>query len=258
MFTTYNFIYKPFKHTFQSFLCFCLVFVFTCCSSNKNDQLDLANLGNKYYIEHNYEKALKLYEEAIKNNYRSFDVFYNLGSIYYYEKKDFKKAEEIFKKALLVHPNDDILHFTLSQLYFDMDNLSEGVKEYKLAVKLCQDRPLTINANKTKELLSREGKNEKEIYNFFMEIINYNPNDFFALQEAADYEKKEGAYEKALKKYQKVVELYPRMKNVLLMDMGTCFYKIGDYKSALLYFGEAKNIGNPIPDELLDEIKSKK
>lgn len=241
----------------QLFLYFCFIFIFACCSPGKNNQSDLVELGNKYYLERNYEEALKFYEEALKNGYKSFDVFYNLSFIYYYEKKDFKKAEGILKKALLIYPNVDILHSTLSQLYFDMDNFSEAVKEYKFAVKLCKDRPLTIDASKAKELLTREGKNEKEIYNFFIEIINYNSNDFFALQEVADYEKKEGKYEEALKKYKKIVKLYPRMRSVLLKDTGTCFYKIGDYKSALLYFEEAKNIGNPIPEEFLDELKRK-
>lgn len=254
-----NYIYRPADKQYISKVTLCCIFVFILLgySCGMRTDLDLVELGNKYYIEHDYDAALKIYEEALKKNCKYFEVYHNLGSIYYYEKKDFKKAEEIFKRGLLIYPNGDILHYALSQLYFDMDNLSGALKEYKLAVKLAGDRPLTINANKARELLKLKGRNDKEIYDFFVEIINYNPKDSYAFYEVADYEKNYGNYKQALEKYKRILVLNPNMKDEIAKSMGTCYYKSGDYKTALLYFEEARKNGDFVPEKLLQEIKNK-
>lgn len=236
-------------------LCFCVTFIFSSCSNNPNNNINLAELGNKYFVEHNYGEALKIYEEAIKEGYKSLDVFYNSGFIYHYEKKDFKKAEELYKKGLLIYPNEEVFHFALSQLYFTMDNLTEAVKEYKLAVKLAGGRPLTINANKAKELLKKEGKNDSEIYNFFLKIIEFNPKDTMALYEIAEYEQKEKRFEDALEKYKKIVKLDPRMKEHLALEMGICYYNLKDYKTALDYFEKAKKTGDLVPEVFINKAK---
>ena len=45
--------------------------------------------GNKYFKEKKYDLAISVYEEAVNNGDTSFEAFYNLAYIYYYEKKDF-------------------------------------------------------------------------------------------------------------------------------------------------------------------------
>lgn len=237
-------------------LYFCFMFILSGCSNTSANTVNLAELGNKYFIEHNYDESLRVYEEAIKNGYKSLDIFYNSGFIYHYEKKDLKKAEELYKKGLLVYPNVEVLHSALSQLYFATDNFTEAVKEYKLAVKLTRS-PLRINSNKARELLEQQGKNNEEIYTFFLEIVAYNPKDSYALYEVAEYEKNSGKYKQALEKYKGIIELNPNMRDEIVKGMGTCYYKLGDYKTALLYFEEARKIGDFVPEQLLLEIKNK-
>lgn len=253
---TKNYIIRLKQYIFYFLLCLCFTFTFSSCSNSSANSVNLAELGNKYFVKHNYGEALKIYEEAIKKGYKSLDVFYNSGFIYHYEKKDLKKAEELYKRGLLMYPNVEVLHSALSQLYFEIDNLTEAVKEYKLAVKLTKV-PLRINANKARELLKHQGKNEQEIYNFFIEIIKYNPKDSYALYEVAEHEKNHGRYKEALEKYKRIIEFNPNMRDEIVRDMGTCYYKLGDYKLALPYFEEAKKNGDYVPEELLEEIKSK-
>lgn len=252
-----NTIYKLKGKQYISKFILCCIFIFILFgySYGIKKDLDLVELGNKYYIEHNYDEALKIYEEALKKNYKYFEIYHNLGSIYYYEKKDFKKAEEIFKNGLLIYPNEDILHYALSQLYFDMDTLSEAVKEYKSAVKLARGRLLTINANKAKELLKHQGKDDKEIYEFFSGIIKFNPKDTTALYEAAEYDQKEKRFEVALEKYKKILKVNPRMKEHLALEMGICYYNLKDYKTALGYFEKAKKSGNLVSEVFINKAK---
>lgn len=243
---------------FKNFILFSTVFIFLffyLACERKNNELDLVELANNHYVEHNYDEALKIYEEALKKGYKNFEIYHNLGSIYYYEIKDFKKAEEVFKKGLLIYPNEDILRYALSQLYFDMDNLSEAVKEYKLAVKLARGRPLSINANKTRELLKNQGKNEREIYDFFLEIIKFNPKDTMALYAAAESDQKEKRFEEALDKYKKIIRLDQQMKEQLALHMGVCYYNLKDYKTALEYFEKAKKAGDLVPEVFIKKAK---
>jgi tetratricopeptide (TPR) repeat protein len=242
------------KTKYAIFLCLIVLFALTSCYAEP--KVNVAS-GNKYFTQGKYEQALKIYEEAIGQGVASFDVLFNVGWIYYYEQKDYQKAERIFNKALSIYPNNDILHSTLSQLYFDMNKLAEAVIEYKTAVNFAKGRIITINANKARQLLKQQGKSEQEIVSFFEEIIELNPRDYFALNVLADYDRKQGKFEDALNKYNSIVTLDPGMKEALLIDMSMCYYNLSEYKKSLLLLKEAKQSGSYVPEEMFNDVKEK-
>ncbi|MFC1515025.1 tetratricopeptide repeat protein [Candidatus Omnitrophota bacterium] len=216
--------------------------------------VDYAALGNKHFLNKEYDKAAELYEKAIDKGFRSFDVFYNLGFIYYHEKKDLAKAENVFRQGLEVYPQEGLLHATLSQLYFEMNNFPKGVEEYKLAAKYGVGRPLTIYTEKVKELLRQQGKSKEEIAKFFEKIISLNPDDYFALFEVAEGHKLNGAYEVAIDEYKRILVLSPNMPMVY-SGIGSCYYKLGDLQLAFEYLKKAKDVGEFVPEAFFDKLE---
>lgn len=225
----------------------CLFLISAC------QKFSLPELGNKYFLEHNYKEASKIYEEAIKEGYKTFDIFYNLGYIYYFENKDFKMAESIFKKGLLFYPTDSLLHWTLSQLYFEMGNLSDGLKEYKLAVKYETQIVRTIPADIVKETLIKQGKTNVEINTFFNEIIKVNHDDYYVLYELAKYNLKNKKYEEALKQYKRILELSPNATYVY-REIGICYFNLEKYDLSFEYLQKAEKNGYMVPGDLMQKI----
>ncbi len=64
------------------------------------------------YMQENYTKAIELYEELLKNNGDSYEVYYNLGNAYY---KAGKIAPAVlnYERALLLNPGDGDVRFNL-------------------------------------------------------------------------------------------------------------------------------------------------
>ncbi|MDH6303823.1 tetratricopeptide (TPR) repeat protein [Parabacteroides sp. PF5-5] len=64
------------------------------------------------YAQENYAKAIELYEEILKDNGASAEIYYNLGNAYY---KDGGVASAIlnYERALLLDPGDADIRFNL-------------------------------------------------------------------------------------------------------------------------------------------------
>lgn len=204
-----------------------LLFIFARIALGLKDNTNYVKLGNKYFLERNYDEAIKNYEKAIEIGYKTLDVYYNLAWIYYYEKKDLKKAEWVLKKGVIFYPIEGVLHNILSQLYFDRNNFNDAVNEYKLAVESDKDRIILINMRRAKELLRQQKKSDKEINDFFESIILFNPKDYFALYEIAKYSMKNKKYKEAIEQFKKVLDLNSE-QTYIYADIATCYYELGE------------------------------
>lgn len=63
------------------------------------------NLGILYYRKKEYNKAIKVTQEAIKNGLESNELYANLG-IFYKEKKEYYKAKKMIEKAVKLDPEN--------------------------------------------------------------------------------------------------------------------------------------------------------
>lgn len=63
------------------------------------------------------------------------EIYASLGSLYYYKKMEFEKAEKYYQKALKLNPNTAIVHYHYSWLLYCMGRMDEAIVEHKLAQK---------------------------------------------------------------------------------------------------------------------------
>lgn len=129
------------------------------------------NLGDMYYRQGNYKKAIEEFSLAIKLKSNYADAYHNLANVYYrsgelikarenYEKalsinpniwqsyqsiavtyfdqKQFDKAEENIKKAIAIDPNNAVLYANLAAIYM---NLKEKDKAREAILKAIQSDP---------------------------------------------------------------------------------------------------------------------
>ena len=68
--------------------------------------------GNGFCQSGEYQKAIDKYNEILKMNYESPELYYNLGNCYYKLGK-FSKAILYYERALKLNPNDEDIQFNL-------------------------------------------------------------------------------------------------------------------------------------------------
>jgi tetratricopeptide (TPR) repeat protein len=69
--------------------------------------------GNKYYMEHNYFNAIKVYEDILSSGYESSELYYNLGNSYFREGK-LGKSILNYERGLVLAPGDEDLKHNLA------------------------------------------------------------------------------------------------------------------------------------------------
>ncbi len=134
--------------------------------------------------------------------------------ILYAKSKDVGKAISEFKKALYLYPENANAHYNLAVLYKNMGDLEKALYEYR--------RVLEIDPNFIQKL---SVKNSIGI--IYME---------------------KGLYTKAKDILSSILDEDPKDRNALI-NLGICYFKIGDTKDAKIYLERAKKLypDDPLP-----------
>jgi len=92
------------------------------------DMYKMVEQGNEYFMNGEYEQAIKEYQAVIDSGYESSELYYNLGNAYYKSHK-ITMALVNYEKASILNPRDEeILHnleMTRQLVVDDIDNLPE-------------------------------------------------------------------------------------------------------------------------------------
>ncbi len=80
-----------------------------------NIESDL-KLAEQAYKQKNYNKTIEIYQNLIKNNYYSFELYYNLGNAYY-KTNQLGKAILYYERAKVINPSDEDLNHNLKIAY---------------------------------------------------------------------------------------------------------------------------------------------
>ncbi|MEX2214633.1 MAG: tetratricopeptide repeat protein, partial [Phycisphaeraceae bacterium] len=78
-------------------------------------------LGEAYYEKENLDKAREYLEEAVRLNPRAGSDLYQLGNIYLMQSR-FAKAAGAYERAADLDVSDDVFHFKLASVYFNLRN----------------------------------------------------------------------------------------------------------------------------------------
>ena len=184
-------------------------------SDNKENDEDYQNNdeNNNENIIDEVIEVLKEYIKKYRNNVKALTL---LGRAYYYRgyysTHDNKKAEKLFKKVLLLNPNDDkVLYYTAVNYIYNF----RGNEKYNEALKLIK-KAIELNANDS-------------AYWHLLGYINLENKNYYAAIECG---------KKAVKLNKSYVVDGSNYMEYYLTVIGESYFKLGKYDEAINIFKE--------------------
>lgn len=160
------------KNILQPSIALLIVYlVFICFSFGYSQQMGSVYWFKKGVNEQDLNKKVEFYSKAIEEKPNFIEAFYNLGLVYI-NLKDYEKAEEAFKNALMVNPS--ALQISLKRnilkrmgsLYRNMGRFRESDESFQAALNITQD-------SKVQALILYELGQTKIAQNQFDQAITY-------------------------------------------------------------------------------------
>jgi tetratricopeptide (TPR) repeat protein len=106
-----------------TFIILAVFFSFELHAKTTADSLFLT--ANTSYAEGNYQNAREQYEAILVRGFESAEVYYNLGNCYY-NQEDYPRAILNYERALLLDPGNDNIKFNLAKArIFTIDKIEE-------------------------------------------------------------------------------------------------------------------------------------
>lgn len=185
------------------------------------------NLGVIYKIKGDIQNAIKFYVEAIKLNPKNMFVYNNLGNAFK-EIKNYKMAIQAYSDAIKLNPKDFNAFNNLGIVYESIGDNNRAIEAYKQAVRVNPSHAKSINNIGVVLYKQKRYKESAQIFEIALQTDpNYNEvysNKGAAYNKAKDYEKAIESLETAIKKMPNHSGAYTNLGNV--------YNKIFDYKKA--------------------------
>jgi tetratricopeptide (TPR) repeat protein len=212
------------------------------------------------------DKAIEIYNEAIKNDVRNANVYYEVANILcdknkleeseenykkaieldrqmyqaysaigtlYGKKRDYKKAVENYEKSISINNKDSNTYKRLAILYVEQDKPDEAIKVYERAVKVSSEIAY-IYSGIAEALKKKEKKSHLDKLYDIAANVDSKDKYYFNQLGYALYE--QGKYDEAIEQYKKSISINNKNSNT---------YK----KLAILYVEQDK------PDEAIKIYK---
>jgi len=96
----------------------------------------LTNLGNLMMQEKKYDSAYKYYTEALIYNPQNSIPYHGLGNIYTIHIKDINKAEECYRKAMELEPENPDYKYDYGILLYECARYHEAATAFATAIRL--------------------------------------------------------------------------------------------------------------------------
>lgn len=189
---------------------------------------DYMDLGKFYFLEEDYENAETVYKEALLIEENNEIVIEKLAQIY--EKKgDSKKAIFFYEKLVEMELATKETYFSLGDLYEkkDKDKMYEYYELY-LEKDEYKDSEFIFTLG---ERYFKENLYEKAM-NIFKKDKNEDYRNIFGLALTARFL---GSYKKSISYYKKLLDKKPGFAEAYL-GIGICYRQNGDFRNAASYF----------------------
>lgn len=181
----------------------------------------LEALGEKKALR---EKAIELYERAIKLNPYNLTAYYRLGHCYNLQRK-FEDSLRTYRRMATLSPDGSDIHFNLGVVYGNMRKWEDSRSELETALSMKVGLLTRLALARAYENLGLLGKAQGQ----YKALRKAYPDDARALNGLAGLHLRQGENSKALELYNKALEIDPEDADARL-GAGLIYQAFGDYQ----------------------------
>jgi len=179
---------------------------------------------------------------------------YELRGVRSLEQRDFKAAENFFRKGVDITPGTSALgrslrHKLATSLYMQGD-VNGSVKWFEETIRMAPDGGLDETAAKAHYslgvLMASAGRSQEAITHLSA-AVRFSPNYVEAYQALADALRRSGRAEQSLKQYGEALRINPKAADARF-GYGMALVRLGRYRDARDWFDEASRLHPDRPD----------
>ena len=186
-----------------------------------------------------YEEAIKKYKQAVKINPKSEDAYWQWGACLR-EQKLYEEAIEKFKKAINIDLKSYASYGAIGDCYKFMGRYVKAEEQYKKAIDIndiYEDAHIALG-----NCLQLQGRYEEAIKKYKQAIKN-NPKSEAAYRQWGACLQEQELYEEAIKKYKQAIKINPKSE-AAYGQWGICLQEQELYEEAIKKYKQAIKI-NP-------------
>ncbi|HDS08785.1 MAG TPA: tetratricopeptide repeat protein, partial [Firmicutes bacterium] len=171
-----------------------------------------------------YETALSIVKKALEIEPNNPEVHYGMAIIYLYQ-KEIKKSMDEFKATISLNPGHLKAYLELAKLYFSQKNFSNADMIYRRCLKIHSECIPAIEGIGDIFSIKKSLSDTLEYYSWalrlytakdslddmeriYRKILNFFPENAFALEGWGDLSVRKGMLTEAVDKYKRVMEMY--------------------------------------------------
>lgn len=159
----------------------------------------------------------------------------------YYVAGDIDKAIKTYQQALKEYPDDANMHFTLGEIYFLEHKRTYDEAQRKLTPHFLREGSKTLSRDEIEKALIRNGykiEYRELARKEFQAAVRIDPSNWLAREHIAGYYFGENKYEDAIREYQIVISLNPQNVRAFTC-IGHVYLKKGSYDLAIANLNKA-------------------
>ncbi|MCL2193018.1 MAG: tetratricopeptide repeat protein [Treponema sp.] len=210
-----------------------------CLDHHPGNSYALFGLADCYKTLNQYEKAIEVWEQYLMHDNRNITVLTRVANAYR-KVRDLKNAKTVFLRVLEMEENNPYAIIGLGHLHYDFKEYKEALSYWEKMLKINPEnvdiRVLTSIGNCHRKL-----KTFSNGIPFFEQVLNKEPNNFYAAFGLADCYRGLRQQERALVYWDRILEKDPRNK-VILTRAGDAYRTLGDIKKAQDYYERALDV----------------
>ncbi|HNR36511.1 MAG TPA: tetratricopeptide repeat protein, partial [Candidatus Hydrogenedentes bacterium] len=184
----------------------------------------LAALGLRTHAQtETWRDTIALFEHSLRiapDNYRAHK---GLGVAYADERRQFDKAAEHCRRAIMLDPGDASLHYNLGNALMGLNRLDEAIASYRKALEMDPSQP---NARYNLGIAFAKQQRYPEAVEAFRETLRLDPCNAKAHNNLGSAFAMAGQFEAALPHYRRAIELQPDDTEIWC-NMGYAYSQLG-------------------------------
>ena len=192
---------------------------------------NLVNMANAAIKSNKINEAIKLFNDALKLNPKSYEVCSKLGLLSF-QAGDLDNSINYFKRTLLLDSKSSLAYSNLGLVYSKLNNQDLAYENYLKAYEI-DPKNFIVNYNLANHFFSNnDDKNAEKYYQLSIEI---NPQHFYPYNNLFQLYDRSNNLDKLEKLFNNILKLFGRSSQVQFLE-GTLQFKKKNYKETIKIF----------------------